>query len=58
VLTYTRAYILSECPPYEEHRHLLSAASQDLSPAILLGSIKGLEALAAFIAASNALGKT
>ncbi|KAM6489887.1 hypothetical protein JOM56_014699, partial [Amanita muscaria] len=54
VLTQTRSRILSGCPLYEEHHHLLSAASHDLSPAILLGSFKGLEALVSFIAESNA----
>ncbi|KAF8526912.1 hypothetical protein BU17DRAFT_33315, partial [Hysterangium stoloniferum] len=51
-------HILSECPLYEEHRHTLLSASQDLSPAIILGTHKGLEALAEFIAASNAFRKT
>ena len=56
--TQTRAHILTDCPLLEEHRHLLSEASQDLSPAVILGTHKGLEALAEFIAASNAFGKT
>ncbi|KAF8505249.1 hypothetical protein BU17DRAFT_10823, partial [Hysterangium stoloniferum] len=51
-------HILSECPLYVEHQHTLLSASQDLSPAIILGTHKGLEALAEFIAASNAFHKT
>ncbi|KAF8512037.1 hypothetical protein BU17DRAFT_9119, partial [Hysterangium stoloniferum] len=51
-------HILSECPLYEENQHTLLSASQDLSPAIILGTHKGLEALAEFIAAYNAFHKT
>jgi hypothetical protein len=54
----SRLHILAECPLYEEHRHLLQAASQDLSLPIILGTHKGLEALAEFIAASDAFRKT
>ena len=56
--TQTRSHILTDCPLLEEHRHLLREASQDLSPAVILGTHKGLEALAKFITASNAFGKT
>ncbi|KAF8519500.1 hypothetical protein BU17DRAFT_47654 [Hysterangium stoloniferum] len=53
-----RLHILSESPLYEEHRHLLLAASQDLSPSAILRTHKGLTALAKFIDASNAFGKS
>ncbi|KAF8522922.1 hypothetical protein BU17DRAFT_44326 [Hysterangium stoloniferum] len=51
-------HILSECPLYEEHCHLLLATSQDLSPSTILRTHKGLTALAKFIDASNAFGKS
>ncbi|KAF8512998.1 hypothetical protein BU17DRAFT_53689, partial [Hysterangium stoloniferum] len=51
-------HILYECPLYEEHRHLLLAASQDLSPSAILRTHKGLTALAKFIDTSNAFGKS
>ena len=57
VMTQTRSHILADCPDHEEHRGILAAASQDLSTPILLGTFKGLSALARFIAASNAFRK-
>ncbi|KAF8501177.1 hypothetical protein BU17DRAFT_102325 [Hysterangium stoloniferum] len=50
-------HILSESPLHEEHHHTLRTASQDLSLPIILGTYKGLEALAEFIAASDAFRK-
>jgi ribonuclease HI len=58
VMTQTRSHILAECPEHEEHRDILASATQDLSIPILLGTLKGLAALARFIAASNAFRKT
>ncbi|KAF8519913.1 hypothetical protein BU17DRAFT_47388 [Hysterangium stoloniferum] len=51
-------HILAKCPPYEEHCHLLLAASQDMSPTTILRTHKGLTALAKFINASNTFGKS
>ncbi|KAF8517362.1 hypothetical protein BU17DRAFT_49954, partial [Hysterangium stoloniferum] len=50
-------HILTECPLYEEHRHLLIDTSQDLSPSAILRTHKGLTALGKFIEASNIFGK-
>ncbi|KAF8526604.1 hypothetical protein BU17DRAFT_40386, partial [Hysterangium stoloniferum] len=53
----SRLHIISECPLHEEHRHTLHTASQDISLPIILSTHKGLEALAEFIAASDAFQK-
>ncbi|KAF8519870.1 hypothetical protein BU17DRAFT_47377, partial [Hysterangium stoloniferum] len=55
---HSRLYILTECPLYEEHCHLLIDASQDLSPSAILRTHKGLTTLGKFIDASNTFGKT
>ncbi|KAF8506444.1 hypothetical protein BU17DRAFT_57658 [Hysterangium stoloniferum] len=48
-------HILSKCPLHEEH--CLCTASQEISLPIILGTHKGLEALAEFIATSDAFWK-
>ncbi|KAF8529760.1 hypothetical protein BU17DRAFT_36363, partial [Hysterangium stoloniferum] len=53
----SRLHILSECPLHKEHHHTLHTASQDISLPIILGTHKGLEALAEFIATSDAFQK-
>jgi hypothetical protein len=53
----TRNHILAECPLYDEHRHLLRAASNTLSSPMILGTRKGLEALGKFIKLSGAFAK-
>ncbi|KAF8512676.1 hypothetical protein BU17DRAFT_53933, partial [Hysterangium stoloniferum] len=50
-------HILSECPLHEEHCHTLRTASQNISLPIIFGTHKGLEALAEFIATSDAFRK-
>lgn len=54
----TRRHILADCPRHDAHRHILRGASRSLSLPILLGTPKGLEAVAEFIRASGAFKKT
>ncbi|KAF8495353.1 hypothetical protein BU17DRAFT_103617 [Hysterangium stoloniferum] len=56
--TFSSAFTYYLSALYEEHRHLLLAASQDLSPSAILRTHKGLTALAKFIDTSNAFGKS
>ncbi|KAF8503235.1 hypothetical protein BU17DRAFT_58492, partial [Hysterangium stoloniferum] len=51
-------HILTECPLYKEHHHLLINTSQDLSPSAILRTHKGLTTLGKFIDTSNTFGKT
>ncbi|KAF8520756.1 hypothetical protein BU17DRAFT_46303, partial [Hysterangium stoloniferum] len=51
-------HILSECPLYEEHCHLLLNTSQDLSPSTILRTHKRLTTLVKFINTSNAFSKS
>ena len=55
IMIQTRSHILADCPDNED---ILTSTSQDLSLPILLGTFKGLSALARFVAASNAFRKT
>jgi ribonuclease HI len=48
----TRDHILAECPLLDGHRHHLRDASNTLSTPMILGTRKGLEALAKFIKSS------
>ncbi|KAJ8508342.1 hypothetical protein ONZ45_g9376 [Pleurotus djamor] len=50
----TRNYILTECPLYEHARHVLRKASSTLSLQFLLGTQKGLRAVASFIQLADA----
>jgi hypothetical protein len=54
----TREHILRECPLHELARHHLREASRTLSLPVLLGSPKGLAAVARFLDSSNAFVKT
>lgn len=53
----TREHIICECPLYHHARHHLREVSPTLSLPIILGSKKGLAALAKFLAASSAFTK-
>jgi hypothetical protein len=54
----TRLHILQECHLHERHRHLLRDVSPTLSLPVLLGSPKGLSAVAAFLAKTSAFRPT
>ena len=54
----TRAHVLMDCGLYDEHRPILAKVSRDIAPQIVLGTRKGIEALAKFIAMSGAFTKT
>ena len=47
-----------DCGLYDEHRPILAKVSRDIAPQIVLGTRKGIEALAKFIAMSGAFTKT
>jgi hypothetical protein len=50
----SREHILRECPKYDSHRHILKEVSKDVALQEILGTKKGIEALAEFIEASGA----
>jgi ribonuclease HI len=54
----TRTHILIDCPRYEPHRKILKKASRHLSLPVLLGTNKGIMALAKFIHKSGAFSRT
>ena len=54
----TRTHILVDCPRYDEHRGILEKASKHLSIPVLLGTTKGITALAKFIQKSGAFSRT
>jgi hypothetical protein len=54
----TREHILRECEKYAQYRDLLGDASPELSLPEILGTEKGLQALAKFLEASGAFTKT
>uniref|UniRef100_D8QKE3 Uncharacterized protein n=1 Tax=Schizophyllum commune (strain H4-8 / FGSC 9210) TaxID=578458 RepID=D8QKE3_SCHCM len=54
----TRPHILQECPIYEQHRHILRKVSEDVALAEILGTPKGIDALARFLKKSGAFTKT
>jgi ribonuclease HI len=54
----SRNHILRECPRYAQHRNILSKASRSLALPVILGSKKGIEALALFIRESGAFTRT
>ena len=56
--TETRNHILRECPRYEQHRDILKKASRHLALPVLLGTHKGIAALAKFIQKSGAFSRT
>ena len=54
----TREHIIRDCARYEAHRDVLRKVSATLSLPEILGTRKGLEALAAFLEKSGAFTKT
>ncbi|KAG6872635.1 hypothetical protein C0995_008066, partial [Termitomyces sp. Mi166 len=50
----TREHVIKECPKYGEHRHILEDADAQMELGVLLGSKKGLEAMAKFLAKTGA----
>ena len=54
----TREHILRDCPRYEAHRHTLREFSEDISIPEILGTTKGITALATFIEESGAFTKS
>ena len=54
----TRQHVLQDCPVYEPHRHILRGVSEDVALAEILGTPKGIDALARFLKKSGAFTKT
>ena len=54
----TRSHILRECPRFEQHRHILKKVSRDIVLPDILGTKKGITALADFIYKSGAFSRT
>ncbi|KIO16976.1 hypothetical protein M407DRAFT_85414 [Tulasnella calospora MUT 4182] len=54
----TRKHIIQQCGLYREYRYILEEEVPDLNLADILGSDKGVRALAKFIAKSGAFKKT
>ena len=55
--TETRNHILCDCPRYALHRNILVKASRPLALSVILGSKKGIAALADFISKSGAFSR-
>ena len=55
--TETRNHILHDCPRYALHRNILVKASRPLALSAILGSKKGIAALADFISKSGAFSR-
>ena len=55
--TQTRNHILFECETYEEHGHLIDEGAPDHKLTTILGTKKGIDALAKFVRASKAFQK-
>ncbi|KAG6898895.1 hypothetical protein C0993_003093 [Termitomyces sp. T159_Od127] len=53
----TQEHIIKECPKYEEQRHILEEADAQVELGVLLGTTKGLEAMAKFLAKTGAFTK-
>jgi ribonuclease HI len=54
----TRSHILAECPRYTQHRKILQKASRYIALPEILGTKKGIAALAEFIQKSGAFSRT
>lgn len=54
----SRNHILRDCPRYQQHRDILSKASRHLALPEMLGTPKGIEALAEFLKKSGAFTRT
>jgi hypothetical protein len=50
----THIHILSECPLFDEHRHLLHDEEQNIIPTDLFGTKKGIECSTEFLTKTNA----
>ena len=53
----TRNHIIFECDMYEEHGHLIDEGAPDHELTTILGTAKGIDALAKFVRASRAFQK-
>jgi hypothetical protein len=53
-LIQTCIHILSECPLFDEHRHLLHNKEQNIIPTDLFGTKEGIECLTEFLTKTNA----
>ena len=53
----TRDHVLASCPAYENQRHHLKDASEDIITSDILGTQEGIEALIKFLGATNAFKK-
>ncbi|KAH7930245.1 hypothetical protein BV22DRAFT_66415 [Leucogyrophana mollusca] len=53
----TREHIIRECPQYEAHRQVLRGVSREIIMSEVMGTEKGIEALAEFIKESGAFKK-
>ncbi|KAJ7048438.1 hypothetical protein C8F01DRAFT_957503, partial [Mycena amicta] len=53
----SRSHILRECPRYNNHRHILKKVSRDIALPVILGTTKGISALAKFLEESGAFTK-
>ncbi|KAJ4495949.1 hypothetical protein C8J55DRAFT_400700, partial [Lentinula edodes] len=54
----TREHILRACPRYDNFRHILRKASDDICLKEILGTEEGIEALTEFLEESGAFTKT
>jgi hypothetical protein len=54
VAIQTRIHILSECPLFDEHRHLLHDEEQNIIPTDLFGTKEGIKHLTEFLTKTNA----
>lgn len=54
----TREHVIKDCPKHEEHRYILEEADAQMELGVLLGTKKGLEAMAKFLARTGAFTKT
>ncbi|KAJ7233047.1 hypothetical protein C8J57DRAFT_1382723 [Mycena rebaudengoi] len=55
---FTREHVLRECERYEEHRGVLREVSAEISGPDILGTEKGIQALAKFLERCGAFTKT
>jgi len=53
----TRNHIIRDCPRYNQHRKILKKASKHIALPVILGSVKGIKALAEFIHKSGAFSR-
>ncbi|PVF96260.1 hypothetical protein CPB86DRAFT_685274, partial [Serendipita vermifera] len=53
----TRSHILLDCPIHDQHRHILTEALPNCHMGEILGTKKGIEAVAIFLRRSSAFRK-